>query len=58
MRFRRVALEENMRRADREVTDYGRMLDILQQCDCCRLGFVDGEGALSFLGIERRKTVK
>ena len=45
MRFRRVALEENTRRADREVTDYGRMLDILQQCDCCRLGFVDGEGS-------------
>ena len=30
-----------MRRKDREVTDYSRMLDILHACDCCRLGLVD-----------------
>lgn len=30
-----------MRRTDREITDYHQMLEILQQCDCCRLGLVD-----------------
>lgn len=33
-----------MRRKDREVTDFSRMVSILQDCDCCRLGLVeDGE---------------
>ena len=31
-----------MRRKDREVTDFSRMLEILYACDCCRLGLVDG----------------
>lgn len=30
-----------MRRADRAVTDYNKMLAIVQDCDCCRLGLVD-----------------
>lgn len=30
-----------MRRSDREVTDYSRILEIIKDCDCCRLGFVD-----------------
>ena len=34
-----------MRRKDREVTDYARMLEILNACGCCRLGLVDGEEA-------------
>jgi len=34
-----------MRRKDREVTDYSRMLDILRSCDCCRLGLVDNQEA-------------
>lgn len=32
-----------MRRKDREVTDYSKTLEIIEQCDCCRLGFYDGE---------------
>ena len=33
-----------MRRKDREVTDFSRMLEIVQRCDCCRIGLVeDGE---------------
>ena len=34
-----------MRRKDREVTDLSRMLEVLQACDCCRLGLVDGDEA-------------
>lgn len=34
-----------MRRKDREVTDFSRMLEILRTCDCCRLGLVDGSEA-------------
>lgn len=33
-----------MRRKDREVSDYRKILDILKQCDICRLGLVDSEG--------------
>lgn len=33
-----------MRRKDREITDINRMLEILRRCDCCRLGFQDGDG--------------
>lgn len=32
-----------MRRADREITDFTIMLDIMKQCDCCRLGFIDND---------------
>lgn len=32
-----------MRRKDREVTDFDQMLQIMERCDCCRLGFHDGE---------------
>lgn len=33
-----------MRRKDREVTDFSKMMEILQSCDCCRIGLVeDGE---------------
>lgn len=34
-----------MRRKDREITDWDAMLDIVQHCDCCRLGMVDADGA-------------
>lgn len=34
-----------MRRKDREITDFSKMTEILQSCDCCRLGFVDGDEA-------------
>lgn len=30
-----------MRRKDREIQDFQRMLDIMQACDCCRIGLVD-----------------
>lgn len=30
-----------MRRKDREVLDFSKMINILISCDCCRLGFVD-----------------
>ena len=33
-----------MRRKDREVADPGSMLEIMRQCDCCRLGLRDGDG--------------
>ncbi|MDO5516968.1 MAG: pyridoxamine 5'-phosphate oxidase family protein [Clostridium sp.] len=33
-----------MRRKDREITDYNKMIEIMQNCDCCRLGFQDEEG--------------
>lgn len=32
-----------MRRKDREITDNNRILEIMENCDCCRLGFYDGE---------------
>lgn len=35
----------NMRRREREVTDAGKIDAIIRSCDCCRLGFVDGEEA-------------
>lgn len=34
-----------MRRKDREVVDVKKMLEIVDACDCCRLGLVDEEGA-------------
>ncbi len=33
-----------MRRKDRQITDYEKMKEIMKRCDCCRLGFRDGEG--------------
>ncbi len=33
-----------MRRKDREITDPVKMLEIMEQCDCCRLGLKDGDG--------------
>ena len=33
-----------MRRKDREITDYNKMLEILDKCDCCRIGFKCEEG--------------
>ena len=30
-----------MRRKDREITDFSKMVEILKSCDCCRLGLVD-----------------
>ena len=34
-----------MRRKDREITDYQKMLEVVAECDCCRLGLVDGDEA-------------
>lgn len=31
-----------MRRTDREITDFDKMLEIMRDCDCCRLGLLDG----------------
>ena len=36
---------KRMRRKDREVTDFDKMMEILSACDCCRLGLVDENGA-------------
>ena len=33
-----------MRRKEREVTDYNKMIEILKSCDCCRIGLVDDKG--------------
>ena len=45
-----------MRRKDREVTDGGRIREIIWDCACCRLGFCDGGEAyivpLSFGYVE------
>ena len=30
-----------MRRKDREITDFNKMLDIMEACDCCRIGLAD-----------------
>lgn len=30
-----------MRRKDREVTDFSKVLEVVDSCDCCRLGLVD-----------------
>ncbi len=27
-----------MRRKEREVTDYNKMIEMLKSCDCCRIG--------------------
>lgn len=32
-----------MRRTDREIKDTQKMMEIMGACDCCRLGFADGE---------------
>ena len=32
-----------IRRKDRAITDYHRMLEIMNQCDICRLGLQDDE---------------
>ena len=34
-----------MRRSDREITDAGKISEIIRACDCCRLGFVDDGSA-------------
>lgn len=34
-----------MRRKDREIRDFNKMLEILKGCDCCRIGLVDDFGA-------------
>lgn len=34
-----------MRRKEREVTDAAKITEIINSCDCCRLGFVDGDEA-------------
>ena len=30
-----------MRRKDREITEFEKVISIIDACDCCRLGFVD-----------------
>ena len=34
-----------MRRKEREITEFTKMLEIVKSCDCCRLGFVNGDEA-------------
>lgn len=34
-----------MRRKDREITDFHKMIEILNACDCCRIGLVDEDEA-------------
>ncbi len=31
-----------MRRSDSEITDYKQILEIIEKCECCRIGFYDG----------------
>ena len=33
-----------MRRTDREVTDPAAIAAVIRRCDCCRVGFADGDG--------------
>ena len=33
-----------MRRKDREIKDYKRMLEIVNRCDCIRIGFQETQG--------------
>lgn len=32
-----------MRKKDREITDFARIVDIIDRCTCCRVGFYDGK---------------
>ena len=32
-----------MRRKDRQITDFDKIVDIIDRCDCCRVGFYDEE---------------
>ena len=34
-----------MRRKDREIKDFEKMLEIVKSCDCCRIGLVDKDEA-------------
>lgn len=34
---------ENMRRKDREITDFNEIVEIIKKCDACRLAFNDGD---------------
>lgn len=34
-----------MRRAEREISDFQEMLQVLKECDCCRIGLMDEQGA-------------
>lgn len=31
-----------VRRTDREIVEYKQILEIIEKCDCCRIGFYDG----------------
>lgn len=31
-----------MRRQDREINEFDKILEVVYECDCCRLGFADG----------------
>lgn len=35
----------DMRRHDREILDFAKIIEIICDCDCCRLGLVDGDEA-------------
>ena len=34
-----------MRRKDRKISDFSRMIEIVRTCDCCRLGLLDADEA-------------
>ncbi|WP_244298039.1 pyridoxamine 5'-phosphate oxidase family protein [Actinobacillus vicugnae] len=36
--------QNKIRRKDRAVNDYQQMLEIMRQCDVCRLGFQEEQG--------------
>lgn len=46
-----------MRRKDREVTDPIRIADIINRCDCCRIGFYD-DGEVYIVPLNFGYTVK
>lgn len=33
-----------MRRNDREINDFKDMINIMSECDCCRIGFTESDG--------------
>ena len=43
-----------MRRKEREVTDYNKMIEMLKSCDCCRIGLVDDKGEIGRASCRER----
>lgn len=47
---------EDMRRKDREIKDQEKMLAIMHDCDCCRIGLTAGKKAESPTCFANRKS--